>query len=110
MSDSAALTATIKAFAGEAGFAAVGIAAADAGLHAEVFRAWLLRGCHGGMAYMARNVAKRHRPTELVPGAQSVICLAVSYAPAAEPAGDVSSRATPAGATTTRSSPGAPVG
>ena len=79
---------TIKALAVEAGFARVGVAAADADLKAEPFAAWLAAGRHGQMAYLARDDEKRHRPTVLVEGARSVICLAVGYAPAEELTGD----------------------
>ena len=82
------LTPTIKRLAVEAGFQRVGIAPVDADLQAGSFAEWLAAGYHGEMDYLARNVAKRHSPADLVEGAQSVICLAVSYAPAAEPTGD----------------------
>jgi len=75
------LTAGVKALAREAGFARVGIAAAGAVADGPAFQEWLAGGLHGSMGYLARNVAKRLRPDRLVPGARSVICLAVGYAP-----------------------------
>ena len=75
------LTAAIKAAAQEAGFARVGIASASPAPHAELLEQWLARGWHADMGYMASNLARRKRPTRLVPGARSVICLAAGYAP-----------------------------
>jgi len=42
-------------------------------------RAWLANGGHGEMAWIARNADKRGDPQLVLPGARSVICLAVSY-------------------------------
>ena len=88
MSIDRALTKAVKALAGREGFARVGIAPIDADLNSQRFDRWLAEGMGAEMAYMARNVEKRHRPAELVDGARSVMCLAVSYAPAAETLGD----------------------
>ncbi len=41
---------------------------------------WLEKGMHGEMNYLARNAAKRVNPTLVLPGAQSIIILAASYA------------------------------
>lgn len=75
------LTAAIKALAIEAGFARVGITSAGPVMHGENFRQWLDEGYQAGMDYMTGNVDKRLCPAKLVDGAQSVISLAVSYAP-----------------------------
>jgi epoxyqueuosine reductase len=40
------------------------------------------------MRWMARDLARRTSPQRLVPGARSVLCLAVGYAPAGPPAAD----------------------
>ncbi|MBK7436171.1 MAG: tRNA epoxyqueuosine(34) reductase QueG [Saprospiraceae bacterium] len=40
---------------------------------------WLSKGFHGDMEYMARNQSLRLDPSQLVPGAQSVISLAYNY-------------------------------
>lgn len=40
---------------------------------------WLREGQHGGMEWLARNAPKRVDPQAVLPGAKSVICLAVSY-------------------------------
>ena len=42
---------------------------------------WLNKGMHGQMSYMANHFDKRLDPTELVPGAKSVISLLYSYYP-----------------------------
>ena len=42
---------------------------------------WLDRGYHGTMHWMANHFDKRVDPTQLVPGAKSVICLASNYYP-----------------------------
>ena len=47
--------------------------------------AWLERGFHGDMAYMAAHGLKRARPAELVPGTLSVITARMDYLPAATP-------------------------
>jgi epoxyqueuosine reductase len=82
---SASLTEAVKRLATEGGFARVGIAPAGplGGDVASRLTAWLAAGRHAGMAYMARHVPQRLDPSLLVPGAQSIICLAVSYAPPA---------------------------
>ncbi|GAB3490277.1 tRNA epoxyqueuosine(34) reductase QueG [Curvibacter fontanus] len=50
-------------------------------------RAWLSRGFHGEMAYMATHGLKRARPAELVPGTVSVITVRMDYLPASRPEG-----------------------
>ena len=40
---------------------------------------WLRRGYQGTMEWMARNVEKRIDPTKIVPGAKSVIAVAMNY-------------------------------
>jgi epoxyqueuosine reductase len=40
---------------------------------------WLAAGKQGEMAWLARNAEKRVEPNRVLPGAKSVICLAVSY-------------------------------
>ena len=44
------------------------------------FNQWVSKGLHGEMGYMARNAEKRMDLQRVLPGAKSVICLAVSYA------------------------------
>ena len=76
----------IKAKAAELGFAAAGIAAADAAPRAaERLRAWLAEGAHGDMIWMEARADQRVSPAGLWPEARSVIALGMSYAPASDP-------------------------
>ena len=62
-----------------AGFARVGIAAAEEPPRHERFAAWIAAGRHAGMRYLEETRAVRADPRELLPGARSVVCLAASY-------------------------------
>jgi epoxyqueuosine reductase len=65
------------------GFDAVGIAAADfLEQDDHALTQWLAEGRNGGMVYMAREPHRRSRPQEVLPGAKTVIVLAMNYAPA----------------------------
>jgi len=76
----------IKAKAAELGFAACGIAPADAAPRAaERLREWLAAGRHGDMIWMEERAHHRESPAGLWPEARSVIALGVSYAPAHDP-------------------------
>ncbi|MES2442967.1 MAG: tRNA epoxyqueuosine(34) reductase QueG [Pseudomonadota bacterium] len=80
------LEALIKAKAGELGFAACGIARADAAPRAgERLREWLADGAHGSMIWMEERAHHRESPAGLWPEVRSVIALGMSYAPAADP-------------------------
>ena len=46
---------------------------------ASRFEAWLSRGEHGEMGYLARNAGKRTDPDRVLPGARTVIVLAANY-------------------------------
>ncbi|WP_018077280.1 tRNA epoxyqueuosine(34) reductase QueG [Thiobacillus denitrificans] len=81
--DLSRLAQQIKHWGRELGFAAVGIAdgelsGAEAGL-----QAWLDRGFHGDMDYMAAHGVKRSRPAELVPGTVRIISARLDYFPPA---------------------------
>jgi epoxyqueuosine reductase len=67
----------------ELGFDACRVTTANPPDNASRFRAWLAAGRHGEMAYLARNADKRADPQRVLPGARSLITLAVSYAAAA---------------------------
>lgn len=56
--------------------------------HLDAFRAWLARGDHGEMAYMARpdRVERREEPALILAGVRTVICAAVNYCPPSPPA------------------------
>jgi epoxyqueuosine reductase len=70
----------IKQQARALGFDKVGIVAATALTpEGERLRDWLSREWHGAMGYMARDPQQRSDPRLLLPGAKSVICVALNY-------------------------------
>jgi epoxyqueuosine reductase len=80
------LEALIKDKAAEIGFAACGIARADAAPKtAERLRQWLEEGRHGSMLWMEERAQQRGSPAGLWPQVRSVIALGMSYAPATDP-------------------------
>ena len=83
------LARALKAEAARLGFDACGISKAER-LDEEARRleAWLARGRHGTMGWMARNFDKRVDPRALVEGAQSVVSVLHNYYQPAEHAGD----------------------
>ncbi|OYU16044.1 MAG: tRNA epoxyqueuosine(34) reductase QueG [Alphaproteobacteria bacterium PA4] len=81
-----ALKAALAVEAERLGFAAFGIAAADAAPAASArLRQWLAEGCHGDMLWMAESESRRASPQGLWPDVQSVIMLGTSYAPMLDP-------------------------
>ncbi len=62
-----------------AGFDDCRIARAGSPAHAEEFRAWLEQGAAGEMDWIARGAEKRCDPELVLPGARSVVVLAMSY-------------------------------
>jgi epoxyqueuosine reductase len=76
----AVTSASIKQKALELGFAKVGIVPATPLVdERERLKEWLARGYHGQMAWLARDPEKRTDPTQLFPGAKSVVSLALNY-------------------------------
>lgn len=70
----------------ELGFAAVGVARADAAPKSgERLRQWLASGAHGDMIWMEEKADRRASPAGLWPDVRSVISLGMSYAPALDP-------------------------
>lgn len=70
----------IKDEARRLGFSFVGISrAGQMDEEARRLEAWLNKGLHGQMAYMANHFDKRTDPRKLVPGAKSVISLMYNY-------------------------------
>lgn len=66
----------------ELGFLACGLVSARfLGEEEERLRTWLDRGYQGSMGYMERNIEKRLDPRLLVPGTQTIVCLAYNYFP-----------------------------
>jgi len=61
------------------GFALCRIAPCTAPPHAAEFRAWLDDGRAGEMAWLSRNADRRTDPQQILPGARSVIVLAMNY-------------------------------
>jgi len=71
----------VKRWGRELGFDAIAIAGTDLAQEEARLLAWLARGWHGSMDYMARHGARRARPAELVPGTLSVITARLRYSP-----------------------------
>ena len=69
----------LKAFGEGLGFQRVGIAPASPAESSGAYEAWLAVGLHGEMAYLARHAKLKRQPTELLPGAKSVIAVALNY-------------------------------
>jgi epoxyqueuosine reductase len=63
----------------ELGFDSCRIAACSPPAHIEQFGDWLDEGAHGEMNYMARGEEKRRDPNKILPGAKSIIVLALNY-------------------------------
>ncbi len=79
--DLAALARDIKQWARELGFQQAGIADCDLSAAEPKLMAWLEKGWHGDMDYMARHGTARSRPSALVPGTLRVISARMAYLP-----------------------------
>jgi epoxyqueuosine reductase len=66
-------------FARELGFDSCRVAACNPPAHANEFGDWLDEGAHGEMDYMKRGAEKRRDPRMILPGAKSIIVLALNY-------------------------------
>ncbi len=76
----------IRAKAAELGFAACGLARADAAPRAgERLHQWLADGRHGDMIWMEERKHHRESPAGLWPEVRSIIALGLSYAPKDDP-------------------------
>lgn len=71
----------IKGWALELGFADVGICDTDLSRHEAAFLAWIDKGYHGEMDYMARHGLMRARAHELLPGTLRAISVRFDYLP-----------------------------
>lgn len=69
----------LAAHAQELGFDLCRIARCVTPPHAAEFREWLADGRAGDMAWLARNQDRRTDPQQVLPGARSVIVLAMNY-------------------------------
>ena len=74
----------IKAEAERLGFYRCGLAPAEPvdEAYAARYRDWLARGAHAGMHYLENHADKRFSPQALVPGARTVVSVALNYYPA----------------------------
>jgi epoxyqueuosine reductase len=79
--DLAALARDIKRWGSELGFQQIGIADCDLAAAEEGLMAWLARGWHGDMDYMARHGVTRARPADLIPGTLRIISARMNYLP-----------------------------
>jgi len=69
----------LTAVAHQLGFDVCRVAACTAPPHAAEFRAWLADGRAGEMAWLERNEQRRTDPQQVLPGARSVVVLAMNY-------------------------------
>ncbi len=81
------LLSNIRHWATELGFSHIGVAPIDLSTAEPGLQAWLDKGFHGSMHYMASHGMKRARPAELVPGTASVITARMDYLPSSTPIG-----------------------
>ena len=73
---------TLRAWAADLGFRALGVADTRGFDRQAPLAAWLSKRFHGEMAYMAREPEKRAQPGKLVPGTVSALMVALDYRPA----------------------------
>ena len=78
---SPALSERIKAEAARLGFALCSITSADPPPHHRHYARWLAEGKAGEMLYLHRQEPKRGDLTQVLPGAKSVVCVALNYSP-----------------------------
>jgi len=78
----------LLSFAREIGFDSCRIAACGSAPHVHEFRNWLDEGGHGEMSYMERGEEKRCDPQKVLPGARSIVVLALNYFQGDPKAGD----------------------
>ena len=71
----------IKAEAARLGFALCGITGAEPPPHHRSYQQWLAEGRAGEMLYLGRQEPKRGDLSLVLPGAQSVVCVALNYSP-----------------------------
>ena len=78
-SSSSSLREQVVALSRELGFDTCRFATADPPKHTGAFRDWLDQGAGGEMTYLSRNAEKRCDPQQVLPGAKSIIVLALNY-------------------------------
>lgn len=76
----------IQAEAESLGFFLCGVSKPDPTPFFDHFQNWVGRGLHAGMSYLARpdTLARRANPQEMLPGACTLISLAIPYPPASQ--------------------------
>jgi len=75
------LSHAIKKWGLELGFNQVGITDTNLQTAEQEHQAWIEKGFHGDMDYMAKHGVKRTRPDELVPNTQRIISARLDYLP-----------------------------
>ena len=78
-SSSSSLREQVVALSRELGFDICRFATAGRPKHTGAFRDWLDHGAGGEMTYLSRNAEKRCNPQQVLPGAKSIIVLALNY-------------------------------
>src|SRR5687767_3497533 len=86
---------SIRQYALELGFDDCQFTTADRPNHARDFQQWLDEKRHGEMDYLQRNAGKRMNPLEVLPGAKSILALAVSYTKTGSPKDSSSQQSVP---------------
>ena len=81
LNDLTQLAVDIKRWGRELGFAEIGIAGTDLSRAEIHHQAWIKKGFHGDMDYMAKHGVKRTRPADLVPNTVRVISARLDYLP-----------------------------
>ena len=81
--DLAVLARDVETWARELGFADIGISDTDLSAEEAGLLAWLDKGRHGEMDYMARHGTRRSRPATLVEGTIRIITARLDYWPGA---------------------------
>ena len=79
--DPRATAALLKSWALESGFDRAGVAELGLLEHGEALVRWLARGDQAGMEYLSRRMEARLDPSQVFPGARSVLCVALQYHP-----------------------------
>ena len=77
------LAGQIQAEAARLGFALCGITTADPPPHHREYARWLAEGKAGEMLYLGRQEPKRGDLQQVLPGARSIVCVALNYSPEA---------------------------
>jgi epoxyqueuosine reductase len=73
------LTESVRALAEELGFDRIAIGPAGPPEHGAEYRHWIEAGYAGGMGYLERRLEERLDPTRVLPGARSIVCVALNY-------------------------------